>query len=166
VGQVVGECDGDGSRTGADVEYSERRFVVEFAEDCFDEVFRLWAGDEDGWGDVEGEAVELLLAGDVLDGLVDEAAGDCGFVGGLFGGGESAAGIGVKLGACDVERVQEQDERVAGGVGAEVGGRVELGGGAGEGFAEGVVSCQWSVLRFRITAVSGQLSATGMRLEG
>ena len=30
----------------------------------------LGAGDEDGGGDVEGEAVELLLAGDVLDGFV------------------------------------------------------------------------------------------------
>jgi len=42
--------------------------------------------------------------------------------------------------------VEEEDQGVAGCVGAQVGGRVELGGGAGEGGAEGVVSGQWSVL--------------------
>ena len=73
VGQMVSERDGDGSGAGADVEDIERRFVVEFAEDGFDEVLGLGARDEDGGRDVEGEAVELLLAGDVLDGLVGEA---------------------------------------------------------------------------------------------
>ena len=45
-------------------------------EDGFYEEFGLGAGDEDGGGDVEGEAVELLGAGDVLDGFDGEAAGD------------------------------------------------------------------------------------------
>ena len=45
-------------------------------EDGFDEVLGLGAGDEDGGGDLEGEAVELLLAGDVLDGFVVQAARD------------------------------------------------------------------------------------------
>ncbi len=54
-------------------------------EDGFDEVLGLGAGDEDGGGDVEGEAVELLLAGDVLDGFVVQAAGDASFVDGRAG---------------------------------------------------------------------------------
>ena len=45
----------------------------------------LGARDEDGRGDVETEAVELLLASDVLDGLVAQAAGDVGLVEGLSG---------------------------------------------------------------------------------
>ena len=84
VGEMVGERDGDGSRAGANVENPEARGGVEFGEDGFDEVFGFGAGDEDGGGDVEGEAVEFLLAGDVLDGLVGEAAGDEGFVGGAL----------------------------------------------------------------------------------
>jgi hypothetical protein len=47
-------------------------------------MFGLGARDEDGGGDAEGEAVELLLAGDVLDGLVGEAAADEGVIGGLL----------------------------------------------------------------------------------
>jgi hypothetical protein len=117
---MVGERNGDGSRTGADVENSERRFVVEFAEDCFDEVFRLGAGDEDGGGDVEGEAVELLLTGDVLDGLVGEAAEDEAVVLRLLVRREAAGWVGVEFGARDAERVQEEQQRVAGGAVAQV----------------------------------------------
>jgi hypothetical protein len=62
-------------------------------------VLGFGAGDEDGWGDVEEQAVELLLAGDVLDGFVDEAAGDERFVGGGLLGGEGAVGVGVVGGA-------------------------------------------------------------------
>ena len=53
---------------------SQRCGGIEFGEDGFDEVFGFGAGNEDGGGDVEREAVELLLAGDVLDGFVGEAA--------------------------------------------------------------------------------------------
>ncbi len=96
MGKMVGERDGDGARTGADVENFERCFVIQFAEDGFDQVFRFGAGDEDGRCDAEREAVELLLAGNVLDGFAGEAAGDCGCVGSLFGGGEGAVGVGVE----------------------------------------------------------------------
>ena len=105
------------------------------------------AGDEDGGSDVEGERVKLLLAGDVLDGFVGEAAGDEGFVGGGLVAGEGAVGVGVESGAGEAGSVKEEDEGVAVGVGAEVGGRVELCGGVGECGAEcGRGSCQWSVL--------------------
>ena len=46
---------------------------------------------------------------------------DRGFVDGLFCGGKDAVGVGVEGRAGDAEGVQEEDERVAGGVGAEVG---------------------------------------------
>ena len=59
----------------------------ETGEDGFDEMLGLGARDKDGGSDVEGEAVELLLAGDVLDGLVSKAAVDALFVEvELFGG--------------------------------------------------------------------------------
>ena len=117
----MGERDGDGSGAGADVKDIERCGAIEFFEDGFDEVLGLGAGDENGWSDAEGEAVEFLLAGDVLDWLVFEAASDEGVVGGLLGGREGAVGIGEEGGAGDVERVQEQEERVAGRFGAKVG---------------------------------------------
>ena len=60
---------------------------TELGEDGFDEEFGFGAGDEDGGGDVEGQAVEFLLAGDVLDGFVGEAAGDEAFEGGSLLGG-------------------------------------------------------------------------------
>ena len=105
------------------------------------------AGDEDGGSDVEGERVKLLLAGDVLDGFVGEAAANEVVVRGLLFGSEGAVGVGVERGAAEARGVEEQDEGVAGCVGAEVGGRVELCGGVGECGAEcGRGSCQWSVL--------------------
>ncbi len=67
---------GNGAGAGADVEDPMRRGGVEVAEDRFDEVFGLGAGDEDGGCYAEREAVELLLAGDVLEGLAGEAALD------------------------------------------------------------------------------------------
>jgi hypothetical protein len=95
---------------------------------------------------VEGEAVELLFAGDVLDGLAGEAALDEGVVVRLLLGREGAVGVGVQGGAGDSEGVEEEKERVAMRVCAQVGGRVELRGGAGESFAESEESCQLSVL--------------------
>jgi hypothetical protein len=97
--------------------------TTKFHEDCFDEVFGFGAGDEDGRGDVEGERVKLLFAGDVLDGFVGKAAGDEGFVGGGLFGGEREVGVGVVRGAGEVGGVEEEDEGVARGVGAEMGGR-------------------------------------------
>ena len=110
---MVGERDGDCSGAGADVEDIERGLVVQFGEDGFDEVFGFGARDKDGGRDAEGEAVELLLAGDVLDGFVGEAAVDGGVVGGLLTGGEEAVGVGEVVGARDSERVEEEDEGVA-----------------------------------------------------
>ncbi len=71
----------------------------EVGEDGFYEMLGFGARDEDGGGDFEGEAVELLLAGDVLDGFVFQAAGDVGFVKGFVGGGE-ARGWGGRGGSC------------------------------------------------------------------
>jgi hypothetical protein len=94
--------------------------TTKLLEDGFDEMLRFGARDEDGGCDVQGQAVELLFAGDVLDGLVGHAALNCGFVGRLLDACEGAAGVGVIFGAGDPERVEEEDERVAGRVGAEV----------------------------------------------
>jgi hypothetical protein len=73
---MMGERDGDGSGAGAYVEDIEWGLVVQFCEDGFDEVLGFGPGDENGGGDVQCEAVELLLAGDVLDGFAGEAALD------------------------------------------------------------------------------------------
>jgi hypothetical protein len=70
---------------------------------------------------MEGEAIELLLAGDVLDGLIGEAAGDKSLIRGLLGGGEGAVGSGEEGGAVEVGGVEEKDEGVTLGVVAKVG---------------------------------------------
>src|ERR1035441_3571731 len=92
---MVGERNGDGSGAGADVEDLEVRGGVELGEDGFDEKFGFGAGNENCWRDVERERIELLLAGDVLDGLAGEAAKDEVLVEGLLVEGEDAAGGGV-----------------------------------------------------------------------
>ena len=104
VGKMAGERDGDGAGAGADVEDFEGRGRIEFGlphfgQDGFDEVFGFRAGNEDGGRDVQGEAIELLFAGNVLDGFVGEAAEDEGFVGGLLGWREAVVGIGEEGGA-------------------------------------------------------------------
>ena len=86
LGEVDGQRDGDGSGAGANVGDAEGKIVGEAVENCFDKVLGLGAGDEDSGSDLEWEAIKLLLAGDVLDGLVFQAAGDVGFVEGLIGG--------------------------------------------------------------------------------
>src|ERR1039458_3360769 len=93
---MVGQRDGDGSGAGAYVENLEVRGGVELGQDGFDEKFRFGAGNEDGGRDVERERIELLLAGNVLDGLVGEAAKDEALVAGLLIEGEYAAGVGVQ----------------------------------------------------------------------
>jgi hypothetical protein len=80
LGEVDGQGDGDGSRAGAYVGDGNGVVVRETGEDGFDEMLGLRARDEDGGRDVEGEAKELLLANDVLDGLVSKAAVDASFV--------------------------------------------------------------------------------------
>ncbi len=140
VRKMTRERDGDGAGAGADVENAKcggpstrsLRFLArddgiilgracEFGEDGFDEVFGLGAGDEDGGGDAEGERVELLLAGDVLDRLVLEAAGDGGFISLTIQRSESAIGIRMELCAGDAERVQQQGKRVPRGIRAQIG---------------------------------------------
>jgi len=133
---------------------------AEFCEDGFDKMFGLWARDEHGWSDAEGEAVELLLAGDVLDRLTGQAAEDSGFIGCELFRCESAIGVGVERGAREAGGVEEENERVAVGVGAEVRGRAELAGGACEGGAErGGDGCQLSVLCCRLLTLSCQVTA-------
>jgi hypothetical protein len=116
---------------------------LQLGEDCFDEVLGLGAGDEDGGRDAQRQAVELLLAGDVLDGLVGQASRDCRLVCGLLFGCELTIRIDVELRAGDAERVQQQRERIAGGCLTQIGRGFKLRGGAGE---DGRESCQLSVL--------------------
>ena len=54
-----------------------------------------------------------------------------------MGGGEVAGGVGEEDGAGEVESVEKEEFGVAGGVFAELRVGCELGGGGGEGFAEG-----------------------------
>ena len=106
-------------------------------EDGLDEVLGLGAGDEDGGADVQRESIELLLAGDVLDGLVTQAAGDASFVVGLLAGREFAGGVSDHGDARNLQSVEEEQLGVASGGVAEarIGG--ELCGGSGDGLAEG-----------------------------
>ena len=91
---------------------------------------------------VAGEAVELRVAGDVLEGLVGAAAVDGGFVGGLLGRGQLAGGVGQELGSGDAESVEEDEFGVAAGVIAQVGILGELDGCEGEGLAQRC-GCLW-----------------------
>jgi len=64
---MLGQCEGDGSGAGADVENAERLwFVFGPGEDGFDEELGFGAGDEGVSGDMQRETVEFLLAGEVL----------------------------------------------------------------------------------------------------
>ncbi len=123
-----GECDGAGA--GANVEYAglgESRAGGDPAEDSFYEELGFGAGDEGVAGDTEVEAVELLMAGEVLDGFFGGAAGDEGAVGAEEGGGELGVGVGDEPGAVAEEEMGEQSLGLA---------AVDGGGGFGEGFAE------------------------------
>ena len=134
-GEVGGDGDGDCAGACADVGDMECAFVVKACgpeEDGFDEVFGFGAGDEDRGCDAEGEAVELLLAGDVLERLVRGAAGDKGVVLREGDGVEIGFGMGEEPGAVAVERVGEEGFCIAAGIG-----RGQVGGGFGDGFAEG-----------------------------
>ena len=97
-------------------------------EDGFDEELGFGAGDEGVAGDAEVEAVELLVAGEVLDGLFGGAAGDEGAVGLEERGGELGFGVGEEPGAVAEEEMGEEGLGLA---------AVDGGGGFGEGVAEG-----------------------------
>ena len=109
--------------------------VVEVGQDGFYEGFGLGARDQDGGRYLEGEAVKLLRAEDVLNGLEAEAALDQALDGGELLAGEGALGVGDEGGAVEAERVHKQHGRVGDGGGPQVGVRGELAGGAGEGFS-------------------------------
>ena len=66
-------------------------------------------------------AIELLLAGDVLDRLVGKAAQDQRVKRGLLRGRELAFGVGELRGVGDSQRVAQQKRGVAGGIGAQIG---------------------------------------------
>jgi hypothetical protein len=137
IGKVNGESDRDGSGAGADVGDLQRLVCRQELQDGFDEVLGLRARDEDGRGDVESEAIELLLACDVLDGLVAESAGDAAFVEGLLVRGELVVGVSDESSSGDLESVEEKKFSVACGCGAEMRVGGELGEGSGNSLAEG-----------------------------
>ncbi len=147
VRQMMCERDGDSAGAGADVENARLNRLLQFIEHGFDEVLSFRPGDEDGGRDAEGEAEELLLAGDVLDGLVLQAAADGGLIGGRLFGRDGAVGIGVELRASDTERVKEQRERVAGSGIAQIGRGGQLDRSAVE---DGRGSWQLAVLRLDV----------------
>jgi hypothetical protein len=127
-GQMRGERERDGARAGANVENAQCVGLCGGPGDGgFDEVFGFGARDEGVWRDAEGQAVELLLAGEVLQGFVRGAAvGE--FVEALeLGGGEFGIGVGEEPGAVAVEEVECEGFGVAAGDGVC---------GGGEGFAE------------------------------
>ena len=138
LGEVRSKGDRDGSGAGAYVCDAEGLVGerLEVGEDGFDEVLGLGARDEDGGSDAEVEAVELLVAGDVLDGLVEEAASYGRFVGGLLRGGELAGGVREEGGSRDLESVEEKEFGVATGLVTEMRVGIELMRGECEGFAE------------------------------
>gem|GEM_PF-5541975 len=78
-------------------------------------------------GDAEREAVELLHAGEVLEGFFGGAAGGESAEGGEEVGGKVGVGVGEEPGAVAEEEVDEEGFGVAAG---------DAGGGFGDGFAE------------------------------
>jgi hypothetical protein len=136
LGEVDGQGDGDGSGAGAYVGDGNGVVVGETGEDGFDKMLGLRARDEDGGCDVEGEAKELLLANDVLDGLVSKAAVDASFVEVELVGGEFVVRVGEEGRAGDLQGVEKEEFGVAGSFGAEVLIGGQLLGCGGEGLAE------------------------------
>jgi len=101
LGELEGQRDGEDAGAGAYVEDFEVFLVREELQNRLDEVFGFRARDEDGWGDVEVETVELLLAGDVLDGFAGSAAVNTLPVGELFC--QLTVRVCEKLGAANTE---------------------------------------------------------------
>lgn len=131
----MGERDGDGPRTGADVGDADGRVAGQPLQRGFHEVFGFRARDEDVGRDAEREAVEFLFSGDVLDRLVPGAALDPLAVGGELPGRERRIGVGEQEGAVDPGGAHEEQLGVA-----ARGGQVrEAGGSVGERVGEGGV---------------------------
>jgi hypothetical protein len=97
-------------------------------EDGFDQELGFRAGDQGVGCDVEREAVELLNAGEVLQGFVGGAALGEGLELGVGVWGEGFVGVGHEPGAVAGEQMQDEGFGVAAG---------DAGGGLGDGFAEG-----------------------------
>ena len=132
-----GECDGNGARPGADIDELHRLTRGEECEDSFDEMLGLRTRDENCGADVEAKAVELLLAGDVLDGLELAAAVDGDLIESVLLGGEVAVWICDQGDTGDLQRVEEKKFGVAVGVFVEMWVGGQLGCGVGDGLAEG-----------------------------
>lgn len=144
----MGERNGDRSGSRAYVDDLKRRIAIEPSEDSFDEVLGLRPRDEDCRRYAESETVELLFAGDVLDGLIGKAALDEVIVGILFIGRQGAVGFRVESGTRDTEEMQEQQDGVAMRFSAKIWGGFELVSGSDDGFAEsrrGSSQCEFSV---------------------
>src|SRR5579875_2761775 len=66
--------DSNGPRASADVGDGLRPVLREQSKRCLDQNFGLGTRDKDGWREGKAQAVELLLAEDVLDGLMVPAS--------------------------------------------------------------------------------------------
>lgn len=75
-GKMSGQSQRDGSCPCANVENTYSPVGGQSLKNCLDQVLGLRPRNERGRGDFELEAEELLLAGNVLDRLVVEAAAD------------------------------------------------------------------------------------------
>src|SRR6185312_12533337 len=103
------------------------------AQRGLDQVLGFRAGNQNIGRDMKREPVELLLAEDVLDGLVLGAAVEPLFVGGLLLGCEFGIGVSEEKGAVAASGADEQQLRVAPscGYGSEAGGSMVEGSGEG-----------------------------------
>ena len=133
-GKVGGEREGDGASAGADIEYvggavggAGGGLGCNPMEDGLDEELGFGARDEGVAGDMEVEAVKLLLVGEVLDGLFGSPASDESAVGDVEVGGELGVGVGDEPSAVAEEDVGEERLGLA---------AIDGSGGFGEGFAK------------------------------
>jgi hypothetical protein len=91
---MVSEGNGDGAGADADVGYARRLKAGGKLEDFLDQVLGFRAGNKDIGRDAKEQAVELGLAGDVLDGLAPVAALEQLGITAGFAGGELFLGVG------------------------------------------------------------------------
>jgi hypothetical protein len=116
-----GERQCDSSGPGTHIEDIDRTIMGNAFEHGFDQVLGLRARNEGSRGHFESESEELLLAGDVLDGLAAEPALDDGLISGKLFRREHAIWMCEQGSAVDVKNVQQQQLRIALGVGAKSG---------------------------------------------